>query len=79
MADLLVGVRLLDPERPRQLPLVGGPVDGIGGQAVAVHIPPAQRHLPAVRALDMVGDDQVAACRAFRAVALTSSSTNADE
>jgi single-strand DNA-binding protein len=49
----------LHSERPGQRPLVGGPVDGVGGQPMAVQIPAVQGRPAAVRSLDAVGDDQM--------------------
>ena len=54
-----VRARPLHPEGPGQFSLVGGPVDGVGGQPVPVKIPSVYGCPAAVRALDAVGDDQV--------------------
>jgi hypothetical protein len=54
-----VGRRPLDSERPDKLALVGGAVDGVGGQPMAVQVAAVQRRPPSVRALDAVGDHQV--------------------
>jgi hypothetical protein len=56
-----IGVRWrpLDPERPGQLPLVAGPVDGVGGQPVPVQVPAVQRRPTSVRPLRPVGHHQV--------------------
>ena len=56
-----VGVRRrpLHPERPDELALVGGPVDGVRGQPMPVQVPAVQRCPASVRPLDPVGDDQV--------------------
>jgi hypothetical protein len=51
--------RPLHPERPGQLALVGGPVDGVGGQPMPVQAAAVQRRPAAVRPLDPVGDDQM--------------------
>jgi hypothetical protein len=49
--------RPLHPECPGELPLVGGPVDGVRSQPVAVDIPAVQGCPASVRSLDAVGDD----------------------
>jgi hypothetical protein len=56
-----MGVRScpLDPERPGQLVLVGGPVDGVRGQPMPVQVAAVQGRPAAVRPLDAVGDDQM--------------------
>jgi hypothetical protein len=47
------------PQRPGQLALVAGAVDGVGGQPVPVQVPAVQGRPAAVRTLDAVGDHQV--------------------
>jgi hypothetical protein len=47
--------RPLDAERPDELALVAGPVDGVGGQPMPVQILTIQRCPASVRALDTVG------------------------
>ena len=56
-----VGVRRrpLHPERPDELALVGGPVDGVRGQPMPVQIAAVQGRPASVRPLDPVGDDQM--------------------
>jgi len=56
-----IGVRWrpLDPERPGQLPLVAGPVDGVGGQPMPIHVPAVQGGPASVRPLCPVGHHQV--------------------
>jgi hypothetical protein len=54
-----VGRRPLHPQRPGELALVGGPVDGVGGQPMPVQVPAVQGRPPTVRALDTVSHHQV--------------------
>jgi hypothetical protein len=56
-----MGVRCcpLDPERPRQPPLVGRPIDRVRGQPVPVKVPAVQRCPASVRPLGPVGHHQV--------------------
>jgi hypothetical protein len=56
-----VGVRScpLNPECPGQLPLVGGPVDRVGGQPMPIQVAAIQRGPAAVRPLHPVGHHQV--------------------
>ena len=52
---VLVGRRPLDPERPGQLALVGGPVDCVRSQPMSVQVATVQRRPASVRTLDAVG------------------------
>jgi len=56
-----VGVRgcPLHPQCPDEFALVGGPVDGVRGQAMPVQVAAVQGGPASVRSLDAVGDDQV--------------------
>ena len=54
-----VGHRPLHPQRPTELALVGGPVDGIGGQPMPVQVPAVQGRPASVRPLDPVGHHQM--------------------
>jgi hypothetical protein len=54
-----VGGRPLHPKRPGELPLVGGPVDGVRGQPMSVQVPSVQGRPASVRTLDPVSDDEV--------------------
>jgi hypothetical protein len=51
--------RPLHPKCPDELALVGGPVDGVRGQAATVQVPSVQGRPAAVRSLDTVGHHQM--------------------
>jgi len=56
-----VGVRWcpLHSECPEELPLVGGPVDGVRSQPMPIEVAAVHGRPASVRPLDAVGDDQV--------------------
>jgi hypothetical protein len=49
----------LHAERPDELPLIGGPIDGVRGQPMPIQVPAVQGRPASVRPLDAVGDDQM--------------------
>jgi hypothetical protein len=51
--------RPLHSQCPDELPLVGGPVDGVGGQPMPVQVPAIQGGPAAVRTLDTIGHHQM--------------------
>jgi hypothetical protein len=51
--------RPLHPQCPDEFALVGGPVDGVRSQAVAVQVAAVQGCPASVRSLGAIGDDQV--------------------